>query len=156
VQLYESLALLGFLTWFVLMLERNRERTVDPSPQPSPARGEGVGPSLGATFPSPLAGEGYEGLAQPKAELSRSWVRGRSAPSTLIYRSGFYALVGFYAVQRFVWEFLKPYPRVLGPFDIFHFLMLGLLAYSLCMLWGERRRHEQAGQRTTGAETLSA
>jgi prolipoprotein diacylglyceryltransferase len=59
-------------------------------------------------------------------------------------RSGFHLLVGFYAVQRFFWEFLKPYAKVLGPFDMFHFLMLGLFAYSLWMLWGEQRRHEQA------------
>jgi hypothetical protein len=71
-------------------------------------------------------------------------------------RGSFYLLVGFYAVQRFVWEFLKPYPRVLGPFDMFHFLMLALFAYSLWMLWGEQRRHEQARQRKTGAQALSA
>jgi phosphatidylglycerol---prolipoprotein diacylglyceryl transferase len=72
--------------------------------------------------------------------------------SSLVLRSGFHLLVGFYAVQRFFWEFLKPYPKVLGPFDMFHFLMLGLFAYSLWMLWGERRRHEQAGH----AKVLSA
>jgi phosphatidylglycerol:prolipoprotein diacylglycerol transferase len=152
VQLYESFAMLGFLIWFVVTLERNKDRPVDPSPQPSPARGEGVTRSGGTSLPSPLAGEGYEGLAQPEAELSRSWVRGRAGPSILVIRSGFHLLVGFYAVQRFFWEFLKPYPKVLGPFDMFHFLMLTLFAYSLWMLWGERRRHEQAGH----AKTLSA
>jgi hypothetical protein len=69
-----------------------------------------------------------------------------------VHRSGFHLLVGFYAVQRFGGEFLKPYPKLLGPFDMFHFLMLALFAYSLWMLWGERRRHEQAGH----AEALSA
>jgi phosphatidylglycerol:prolipoprotein diacylglycerol transferase len=104
VQLYESLAMVGFFAWFLLALERGR----------------------------------------------------RSESPSLLLRGSFYALVGFYAAQRFVWEFLKPYPKVLGPFDIFHFLMFGLFAYSLWMLWGEQRRHEQASQRTTGAETLSA
>jgi prolipoprotein diacylglyceryltransferase len=80
----------------------------------------------------------------------------RSESPPLMLRGSFYALVGFYAIQRFVWEFLKPYPRVLGPFDMFHFLMLGLFAYSLCMLWGEQRRHEQARKRKTGAQALSA
>jgi len=64
--------------------------------------------------------------------------------SPLVLRSGFHLMVGFYAVQRFCWEFLKPYPKVLGPVDMFHFLMVALFAYSLWMLWGEQRRHEQA------------
>jgi phosphatidylglycerol:prolipoprotein diacylglycerol transferase len=69
-----------------------------------------------------------------------------SRRSSLVLRSGFHLMVGFYAVQRFCWEFLKPYPKVLGPFDMFHFLMLALFAYSLWMLWGEQRRHEQTGR----------
>jgi prolipoprotein diacylglyceryltransferase len=100
VQLYESFAMLGFLGWFLLILERNR----------------------------------------------------RSESPSLALRGSFYFLVGFYAVQRFVWEFLKPYPKVLGPFDMFHFLMLALFAYSLWMLRGEQRRHEQAGR----SQALSA
>ena len=40
-------------------------------------------------------------------------------------------MIIFYACQRFVWEFLKPYPAVLGPLNAFHFLMLGLVAYGL-------------------------
>lgn len=70
----------------------------------------------------------------------------RSESPSLALRGSLYLLVGFYAVQRFAWEFLKPYPRVLGPFDMFHFLMLALFAYSLWMLRGEQRRHEQAGR----------
>jgi len=152
VQLYESFAMLVFLIWFLLALKRNAERPVDPSPQPSPSRGEGVRPSAGHSVPSPLEGEGYGGLARPKVELSRSWVRGRSELSTFIHRSGFHLMVGFYALQRFFWEFLKPYPEVLGPFNMFHFLMIALFAYSLLMLWGEWRRHEQAsGQQVHSA-----
>ena len=66
--------------------------------------------------------------------------------SLLVLRSGFHLLVGFYALQRFCWEFLKPYPTVLGPFNMFHFLMVALFAYSLWMFWGEQRRHEQASR----------
>ncbi|HEY4161862.1 MAG TPA: prolipoprotein diacylglyceryl transferase family protein [Dongiaceae bacterium] len=62
----------------------------------------------------------------------------------LVLRCGFPLMVGFYAFQRFLWEFLKPYAKVWGPFDMFHFLCLALFGYSLWMLWGERRRHEQA------------
>lgn len=151
VQLYESFAMLGFLIWFIATLERNKERPVDPSPNPLP-QGERASDRARQPLPSPLEGEGYEALVRPQAEPTRSWVRGRSELSALVHRSGFHLLVGFYAVQRFGWEFLKPYPKVLGPFDMFHFLMLALFAYSLWMLWGERRRHEQAGH----AEALSA
>jgi prolipoprotein diacylglyceryltransferase len=47
----------------------------------------------------------------------------------------FHAMIIFYACQRFLWEFLKPYPAVLGPLNLFHFLMLGLVAYGL-FWWG--------------------
>ena len=33
----------------------------------------------------------------------------------LLARNGFYLTVGWYALQRFVWEFFKPYATVLGP-----------------------------------------
>ena len=42
----------------------------------------------------------------------------------------FYWFVGWYAAQRFVWEFFKPYPRLVGPLDIFQLCALGLLAYA--------------------------
>jgi len=35
---------------------------------------------------------------------------------------GFYLAVGFYGLQRFVWEFFKPYGPLVGPFTLFHFL----------------------------------
>lgn len=47
----------------------------------------------------------------------------------------FHAMIIVYAVQRFLWEFLKPYPAVLGPLNVFHLLMLGLIAYGL-LWWG--------------------
>ncbi|MEA3003550.1 MAG: phosphatidylglycerol---prolipoprotein diacylglyceryl transferase [Sphingomonadales bacterium] len=42
----------------------------------------------------------------------------------------FYVFIAFYAAQRFLWEFLKPYPRVLGPLDIFQLLALAMIAYA--------------------------
>jgi phosphatidylglycerol:prolipoprotein diacylglycerol transferase len=48
-----------------------------------------------------------------------------------VSRSGFYLFVGVYAAQRFVWEFLKPYGTVVGPFNLFHLISLALLAYAL-------------------------
>jgi hypothetical protein len=42
-----------------------------------------------------------------------------------------------------VWEFLKPYPAVVGPLNVFHFLMGGLVAYGL--FWWRRGRSRQLG-----------
>lgn len=41
----------------------------------------------------------------------------------------FWALAAWYGAQRFVWEFLKPYPKLFGPFNLFHLISLGLIAY---------------------------
>lgn len=68
----------------------------------------------------------------------RALVRERSWAT----QHGFHAFVLFYAVQRFAWEFLKPYPKLLGPFNIFHFMMIGLSAYAL--LWIARGRARPA------------
>jgi phosphatidylglycerol:prolipoprotein diacylglycerol transferase len=46
-------------------------------------------------------------------------------------RHGFHAFILAYAVQRFAWEFLKPYPKLIGPFNLFHLLMIGLAAYAV-------------------------
>jgi prolipoprotein diacylglyceryltransferase len=51
---------------------------------------------------------------------------------------GFHAFVLTYAGQRFAWEFLKPYPTLVGPLNVFNFLMIGLSAYGL--LWIARER----------------
>lgn len=48
--------------------------------------------------------------------------------------NGFYLTVGWYALQRFVWEFFKPYATVIGPFNLFHMVCLGLLLYALLMI----------------------
>jgi phosphatidylglycerol:prolipoprotein diacylglycerol transferase len=43
----------------------------------------------------------------------------------------FYWFVLWYAAQRFCWEFLKPYPRLVGPLDVFQLLALGMILYAL-------------------------
>ena len=48
----------------------------------------------------------------------------------------FHAMIIVYAAQRFLWEFLKPYPPIVGPLNIFHLLMTGLCAYGL--IWWHR------------------
>ena len=61
----------------------------------------------------------------------------RRAPWTRT--SAFYVFVLVYAAQRFVWEFLKPYPRVLGPLDVFQLLAVGMIGYALLFYARARR-----------------
>jgi prolipoprotein diacylglyceryltransferase len=54
--------------------------------------------------------------------------------SRLFMANGFYLMVVFYAAQRFIWEFLKPYAALLGPLNLFHLACLGLLIYAFSMM----------------------
>lgn len=54
-------------------------------------------------------------------------------------RHGFHAFVLAYALQRFVWEFLKPYPSLIFSLNLFHLLMIGLVAYALVWIARDRR-----------------
>lgn len=51
--------------------------------------------------------------------------------------NAFYAMVIVYAAQRFAWEFVKPYPLLFGPFNVFHVLMMGLIVYGLTWWRGD-------------------
>lgn len=51
-----------------------------------------------------------------------------------IIANGFSLFVAYYAVQRFVWEFIKPYSTILGPFTIFHLVSLALAIYAAALL----------------------
>ena len=55
-------------------------------------------------------------------------------------RFAFPAAVGFYGAQRFIWEGLKPYAPVFGPFNLFHLLCVALVLYSFSMIF-IRARH---------------
>ena len=57
----------------------------------------------------------------------------------MFMRGGFYLMTGWYAAQRFLWEFFKPYGEVIGPLNIFHFVCAGLLVYALFMLHRSQR-----------------
>ncbi len=59
---------------------------------------------------------------------------------TWALRRGFYVMCIWYGMQRFLWEFLKPYPRLIGPFNVFHVLCLGLVAYGWIYCLADRRR----------------
>jgi phosphatidylglycerol---prolipoprotein diacylglyceryl transferase len=64
--------------------------------------------------------------------------------NTWFLAHGFHAFVLFYAVQRFFWEFLKPYGAVLGPLNLFHLVCLALAAYALAMLGARQGKDERA------------
>ena len=60
------------------------------------------------------------------------------------FRRGFYVLAGWYGAQRFAWEFLKPYPSLIGPLNVFHLLCLGLIAYGCAYYFADWRRERDA------------
>jgi hypothetical protein len=56
------------------------------------------------------------------------WARHRPASYRLY---AFPATVIFYGLQRFLWEFLKPYAPLAGPLNLFHILCLFIIVYGL-------------------------
>jgi phosphatidylglycerol:prolipoprotein diacylglycerol transferase len=74
----------------------------------------------------------YESLAM--ALFAAGYLLAVARGSGSILRNGFYWFVGFYGVQRFVWEFVKPYGALVGPFTLFHLLSAGLALYAAAML----------------------
>ena len=53
---------------------------------------------------------------------------------TWMLRYGFYVFCAAYALQRFNWEFLKPYPEIFMNMNIFQFLCIALFIYALVMI----------------------
>ncbi|RXH40808.1 MULTISPECIES: prolipoprotein diacylglyceryl transferase family protein [Bradyrhizobium] len=51
-----------------------------------------------------------------------------------VVTNGFYLVLVYYGAQRFLWEFLKPYGTLIGPFTLFHLLSLSILLYAAFML----------------------
>ncbi len=80
----------------------------------------------------------YESFSMLLFLLAALWLLAKRNPWFL--RNGFYALVLFYAAQRFGWEFLKPYAAVVGPFNLFHLVCAALCAYAAAMMG---RAHER-------------
>ncbi|HWA63712.1 MAG TPA: prolipoprotein diacylglyceryl transferase family protein, partial [Caulobacteraceae bacterium] len=85
----------------------------------------------------------YESLAMAAFLAAFVAGLGRRAPWAL--RRGFYAMCAWYGVQRFCWEFLKPYPALVGPFNVFHILCAGLIVYGL--VWWRRDLADERGLR---------
>lgn len=51
----------------------------------------------------------------------------------------FYVLVFVYGTQRFIWEFFKPYPRLIGPFDVFQLAAVAMITYAVVYGRANRR-----------------
>jgi len=73
-------------------------------------------------------------------------------PIRFVIENGFYLALGFYGLQRFIWEFIKPYGAVVGPLTLFHLLSLAILLYAAVMLATApvaKVAHERAQERAT-------
>ena len=51
-----------------------------------------------------------------------------------VIENGFYLAVGYYGLQRFLWEFIKPYGPLIGPFSLFHILSILIFLYAAIMI----------------------
>lgn len=57
-----------------------------------------------------------------------------SSSDSFVVTNGFYLALAYYGLQRFLWEFLKPYGLLIGPLSLFHLLSLAILSYAVIML----------------------
>ena len=64
----------------------------------------------------------------------------RRAPQA-VAASGFYVFVAYYAAQRFLIEFTKPYAEILAGLDVFQIGAMLLFGYALVMLSRRRGKH---------------
>jgi prolipoprotein diacylglyceryltransferase len=51
-----------------------------------------------------------------------------------VIENGFYLAAGYYGLQRFLWEFIKPYGSLIGPFTLFHILSVMVFVYAAIMM----------------------
>jgi prolipoprotein diacylglyceryltransferase len=74
----------------------------------------------------------YESLAM--AAFAIGYIVAVARRNSFVIANGFYLALGYYGLQRFIWEFLKPYGAVIGPLTLFHLLSLVILSYAVVML----------------------
>lgn len=74
----------------------------------------------------------YESLAM--AAFAMAFAAGLHWRAPWAITHGFYWLAIVYGAQRFAWEFLKPYPALVGPFNHFHLMCAGLVIYGALMI----------------------
>ena len=89
-------------------------------------------------------GQVYESLAM--AAFLAVYLEGLARRRPWAMRRGFYALCLWYGVTRFGWEFLKPYPPLIGPLNLFHLLTGGLVAYGWVYYRASLRRDRAEGR----------
>lgn len=82
----------------------------------------------------------YEALAMAGFAVVFARALGRNA--CWAREHAFHALIIYYAATRFAWEFMKPYPPLAGPLNVFHVLMVGLGAYGI--IWWRRGDGERS------------
>lgn len=85
----------------------------------------------------------YESLAM--ALFLAAYLEGLARRRPWAMRRGFYALCVWYGLTRFGWEFLKPYPTLLGPLNLFHVLCGGLVVYGWIYYRGSLRDDRAQG-----------
>jgi hypothetical protein len=114
--------------------------------------------TYGAPTSLPWAVDLGDGIGRHPVELYEAatmalfaavYIRARLLGARWAGDHAFHAMIIVYAAQRFLWEFLKPYPVVIGPLNVFHLLMMGLIVYGT--VWW-RRGEDQAADRTVRAE----
>jgi len=74
----------------------------------------------------------YESAAMAACALA--YVLAVRGGSRFVIANGFYLVIGFYGLQRFLWEFLKPYGTLIGPFTLFHALSAAIVVYAAVMI----------------------
>lgn len=73
----------------------------------------------------------YESVAM--LAFLAAYLAGLARRSPWSMRRSFHILCIWYGAQRFAWEFVKPYPTVAGPFNLFHLISLALIVYGVVM-----------------------
>ena len=92
----------------------------------------------------------YESAAMAAFLAAYLLALARRAPWAM--RRAFYVFCAWYGAQRFVWEFLKPYPRLVLGLDIFQVIALGLIAYGwVCFSRDRARERAESGGGSAGA-----
>jgi phosphatidylglycerol---prolipoprotein diacylglyceryl transferase len=90
----------------------------------------------------------YESLAM--AAFALFYVGAVLRRTDFIVSNGFFLVLVYYGLQRFIWEFIKPYGALIGPLSLFHLLSLAILLYAVVMLATApttRLKHERADKR---------
>ena len=74
----------------------------------------------------------YESIAM--AAFAAFYIVAVARDDKFVITNGFYLALVYYGLQRFLWEFLKPYGTLVGPLSLFHLLSLSILLYAAVML----------------------